>query len=69
LRVSSQGIDTQHLSYSGKIDPQTGFFTQSNTSQTLKLGGAMSMNGREAGYFFLAPVGNGSIRGATLWGR
>ena len=69
LRVSSAGIDLQNLRFAGKFDPNSGFFINSSTDPQVKLGGTMTLNGTQAGYFFLAPLGNGSISGATLWGR
>lgn len=69
IRVSSAGIETQNLRFSGKIDPITGFFFDSSANSQTKLSGALTLNGREAGYFFSSPLGNGSVSGATLWAR
>ncbi len=69
LQVSSKGIETQNLRYSGKIDLTTGFLVNSVVKPTIDFGGSLTLNGREAGYFFSAPVGFGSVSGATLWGR
>ena len=34
-----------------------------------RLGGAVSLNGQEAGYWFERNVVGGLFRGKTLWGR
>lgn len=69
LQVSADGIAPQNIQFTGKIDTNTGIFLNSSTNGTANLGGAITFNARQAGYFFRAPVGNGSLSGATLWGR
>lgn len=69
LQVSADGIAPQNLQFNGKIDTNTGIFLSSTTNGQATLGGALTFNARQAGYFFRAPVGNGSLSGATLWGR
>lgn len=69
LQVSADGIAPQNLQFAGKIDTNTGIFLSSSTNGTGHLGGALTFNARQAGYFFRAPLGNGSLTGATLWGR
>jgi FecR protein len=69
LWVSGAGFDPLSIRYAGKFDPLTGFFSDSGVNPQAKLGGSLTLNGREAGYFFLSPVGHGSVSGATLWGR
>ena len=68
LQVSADGIAAQNIQFTGKIDTNTGIFLGSGANGQ-SLGGALTLNGRQAGYFFRAPVGNGSLSGATLWGR
>lgn len=68
LQVSADGIATQNLQFAGKIDTNTGIFLGGG-SNGQSLSGALTLNGRQAGYLFRAPVGNGSLSGATLWGR
>ncbi len=68
LQVSAEGIAPQSVQFAGKIDTNTGIFLGSGANGQ-SLGGALTLNGRQAGYFFRAPVGNGSLSGATLWGR
>lgn len=68
LQVSADGIPAQNIQFSGKVDTNTGIFLGGG-SNGHALGGALTLNGRQAGYFFRAPVGNGSLSGATLWGR
>ena len=69
LQVSAEGIAPQNLQFAGKIDTKTGIFLSSSSDGQGSLGGALTFNARQAGYFFRAPVGNGSLNGATLWGR
>jgi FecR protein len=68
LQVSADGIATQNIQFAGKVDTNTGIFLGTGANGQ-SLGGALTLNGRQAGYFFRAPVGNGSLSGATLWGR
>ena len=69
LQVSAEGIPQQNIQFSGKIDPVSGIFLGSTPNGQGNLGGALTLNGNQAGYFFRSPVGNGSLSGATLWGR
>ena len=69
LQVQANGIDPQNLNYSGKVDVQTGIFLDTGSAGQGNLAGALSLTGRQGGYFFSAPVGNGNLSGATLWGR
>jgi hypothetical protein len=69
LQVQAQGIAPQNLQYSGSVDVQTGIFLSPAASGQGRLAGALGLNGRQAGYFFNSPLGNGSISGATLWAR
>ena len=69
LQVSADGIATQNLQFSGKVDANTGIFLGTGPNGQGTLSGALTLNGRQAGYFFRAPVNNGSLSGATLWGR
>ncbi len=69
LQVQANGMDTQNLRYDGKVDVQTGVFIGTGAGGQGNVAGALSLTGRQGGYFFNAPVGNGSLSGATLWGR
>jgi hypothetical protein len=69
LLVSAEGIAQQNIQFNGKIDPVSGIFLGSALNGKANLGGALTLNGNQAGYFFRSPVGNGSLSGATLWGR
>jgi len=69
LQVSAEGIGQQNIQFAGKIDPLTGIFLGAGSNGQASLGGALTLNGNQAGYFFRTPVGNGSLNGATLWGR
>jgi hypothetical protein len=69
LQVQANGIAPQNLQYSGIVDVQTGIFLSPAVSGQGRLAGALGLDGRQAGYFFNSPVGNGSVSGATLWAR
>jgi len=69
LQVQANGIAPQNLQYSGQVDVKTGIFISPQAPGQGSLAGALSLNGRQGGYFFNSPVGNGSVSGATLWGR
>jgi len=68
LNLSAPGVSGVTAQFAGSIDPQTGIFLGSGAAGA-NLGGALSLNGRQAGYRFTTPVGLGSISGATLWSR
>ena len=69
LKVTAPGISPQGFSYSGKVDPLTGIFLSEANASKASLAGSLTMTGRQAGYLFSQPVGNGNLSGATLWGR
>ncbi len=69
LQVQANGIAPQNLQYDGKVDVQTGIFLSPAANGQGNLAGALGLNGRQAGYLFSSPVGNGSLSGATLWNR
>jgi len=78
LQVSAAGIAPQAAQFSGSVDPGNGIFVAVDPGATGTLGtsgtsgslaGALTLDGRKAGYFFSFPVGVGSLQGATLWSR
>ena len=69
LKVTAPGINPQGFSYSGKVDPVSGIFLSETNNSKGSLAGSLTMTGRQAGYLFSQPVGNGNLSGATLWGR
>ena len=69
LQVSAEGIAQQNIQFNGKIDPVSGIFLGTGANGQASLGGALTLNGNQAGYLFRSPVGNGTLSGATLWGR
>lgn len=69
LQVSSSDIPKQVIEFRGLIEPRTGIFLGSGSNADSNLAGALSLDGKQAGYSFRAPVGLGSLQGATLWGR
>ena len=50
----------------GRIDA-TGRFVGNNANTTVA--GALSQDGKEAGYMFNQAIGLGSLSGLTLWGQ
>jgi hypothetical protein len=69
LKVTAPGISPQAFSFGGKVDPVTGIFLSESNASKGSLAGSLTMTGRQAGYLFSQPVGNGNLSGATLWGR
>ena len=73
LNLSSQGVGIQTFTQSGTINPSTGIFLSNsiNTGNTANgsVAGAVTLDARQAGFVFKAPIGPGSFTGATLWGR
>ena len=66
MQLSSASLGQTQFQAGGGITPQ-GIFTASGNNQSL--GGAFSMDGRQAGYFFEKTVVNGKVSGLTLWGK
>ena len=75
LNLSAQGTGVQIFTQSGTLNPSTGIFlsnTLSGAGSALNAGsvaGAISLDARQAGFLFKAPIGPGTFSGATLWGR
>jgi hypothetical protein len=73
LNLSSQGVGIQTFTQSGTINPSTGIFLSNsiNSGNTANgsVAGAVTLDARQAGFVFKAPIGPGSFTGATLWGR
>ena len=73
LNLSSQGVGIQTFKQSGTINPSTGIFLSNsiNSGNTANgsVAGAVTLDARQAGFVFKAPIGPGSFTGATLWGR
>jgi hypothetical protein len=46
-----------------------GYFHPVNGNTTQSMAGAVSLDGKEAGYFFGMTLNNGSVEGLTLWNR
>ncbi len=67
LSLSSAATGVQGLVSSGTIDPASGIFI--SAAADVRTAGAVSLDLRQAGYFFTKPVGNGALVGTTLWGR
>jgi hypothetical protein len=58
------------LRMAGNVRPDGTFSLSEGAGSTLQsIAGAVSLNGKEAGYLFERGAGNGSFRGITLWGR
>jgi hypothetical protein len=77
LNLSAQGTGVQSFSQSGTLNAGTGIFLSNPTamgnSNAGSVAGAITLDARQAGFLFRAPVtisiGAGSFSGATLWGR
>jgi hypothetical protein len=65
LGLQSAGAGTVNFFADGRIS-NTGYFHSRGSSQNIA--GAVSTDGREAGYFFDKQTGNGFVQGLTLWG-
>jgi len=66
LDLSSESATGVSFSAQGSIS-EDGFFNKTNG--TAILGGAVSFDGTEAGYFFTKELDNGTVKGTTLWGK
>jgi hypothetical protein len=54
----------------GNVRPDGTFLGERGARQPLQsVAGAVSLDGKEAGYLFERGAGNGLFRGKTLWGR
>jgi len=76
LNLSAQGTGVQSFSQSGTLNPSTGIFLSNSTAtggSNGSVAGALTLDARQAGFLFRAPVttsiGAGAFSGATLWGR
>jgi len=73
LKLSAQGTGLQSFSQSGTLNPSTGIFLSNSTPGAIinpgSVAGAMTLDARQAGFLFRAPMANGTFSGATLWGR
>lgn len=67
LAVTAASIGTQAVAATGTIERPSGFLRGSG--QDVRVTGAVSLDVSQAGYFFSKAVGNGTLSGATLWGR
>ena len=66
LDVSSPYAGATVIDMAGRIDA-TGRFVGNNANTTVA--GALSQDGKEAGYMFNQAIGLGSLSGLTLWGQ
>ena len=73
LNLSAQGTGLQSFSQSGTLNSSTGIFLSNSTAASNanagSVAGAVSLDARQAGFLFRAPIGAGTFNGATLWGR
>ncbi|MEF8716107.1 MAG: FecR family protein [Accumulibacter sp.] len=67
LAVTAASIGTQAVAATGTVERPSGFLRGSG--QDVRVTGAVSLDVSQAGYFFTKAVGNGTLSGATLWGR
>jgi hypothetical protein len=73
LSTFTAAVSLQHdaagaasLSVNGKVNVE-GVFVGTNATE--RVAGALSRDGKEAGYLFSKDVSAGTFRGVTLWGR
>ena len=66
LNVTNARIGTESVVSNGIIKPNGFLQTQGGNAFTA---GALSLDGREAGYFFAKPIAAGELTGITQWGR
>ena len=64
--LNHQATGEAQLAVTGKVNVE-GVFV--GTNQTDRVAGALSRDGKEAGYLFSKDVAAGTFRGITLWGR
>lgn len=64
--LAHQAAGTASIAVSGRMNVEGVF---SGTSVTDTVAGAVSKDGKEAGYLFSKEVSAGTFRGVTLWGR
>jgi hypothetical protein len=67
LRLSGAGVPVTNLSLAGSVTSKGFLLARSSDSQQ-SLAGALTLDGREAGYFFNVATAQGSYQGITLWG-
>ncbi len=65
LDVKNDTIGSQSIAADGTVLPSGLFLSLSGNAY---IAGALSLDGREAGYFFEKPIAAGQLRGITLWG-
>ena len=65
LNLEHSATGAVDFNAAGSISPHSGFFHSS--SETQSIGGALSIDGREAAYFFEQQLDAGGIQGLTLW--
>jgi hypothetical protein len=75
LNLTTKGAVEQSFSQSGTLNASTGIFLSNSTtasgmrSNAGGIAGAITLDARQAGFLFRAPIGLGAFTGATLWGR
>ena len=66
LEIASPQIGGAAVSMAGNIDAQGRFLDRNGATS---VAGALSQNGKEAGYMFNQAIGLGNLSGLTLWGQ
>jgi hypothetical protein len=77
LSLNSPSTGVQSFTQSGTLNASTGIFLSNSTAASganaASVAGAITLDARQAGFLFRAPVttgiGAGTFTGATLWGR
>lgn len=68
LSLQENSLGEVSFSASGTVSKE-GFFTSKDANNSQILGGAVSFDGKEAGYLFEKKLSDGTIKGTTLWGK
>jgi len=71
LTLTTDGQAQHNFSASGSFNAGTGIMLGKSGTDAApgSLAGALSFDGRQAGYLFKSPAGTGAFSGATSWGR
>ena len=73
LNLTAPSTGVQSFTQSGTLNPSTGIFLSNSlatgNANSASVAGAITLDARQAGFLFRAPIGTGTFSGATLWGR
>jgi hypothetical protein len=77
LSLTTPSTGVQSFTLNGTLNPNTGIFLSNSSvssgANAASVAGALTLDARQAGFLFRAPIGagasSGAFSGATLWGR